>query len=119
MQLLKGGVERLEIESGLQGKVIFCGRLFEPFELDKRPEGGKQVIGLGGFGAGRTFFQGRVLLDGFMILFDFPPFLVAGLELIAGGGGITTHQGRCCMKATDSRYCWGILLPPLPLESYV
>ena len=50
------------------------------------------MIGLGGFGAGRTFFQGCVLLDGLMILFDVPPFLVAGLELIAGGGGITTNQ---------------------------
>ena len=85
-------MERLEIEFSLQGKVIFCGRLFEPFELDKRPEGGKQVIGLGGFGAGRTFFQGRVLLDGFMVFFDFPPFLVVGLELIAGGGGIAADQ---------------------------
>ena len=27
-----------------------------------------------------------------MVLFDFPPFLVAGLELIAGGGGITANQ---------------------------
>ena len=35
--------------------------------------------GLGGFGAGRTFFQGRVLLDGLMVLFDFPPFLLARL----------------------------------------
>ena len=50
------------------------------------------MIGLGGFGAGRTFFQGRVLLDGLMVLFDFPPFLVARLELIAGGGGVTANQ---------------------------
>ena len=50
------------------------------------------MIGLGGFGAGRTFFQGRVLLDGLMVLFDFPPFWVAGLELLAGGGGITANQ---------------------------
>ena len=50
------------------------------------------MIGLGRFGSRWTFFQGGVLLNGLMILFDFPPFLVARLELIAGYGGVTANQ---------------------------
>ena len=41
-------MQSVEIELGLQGKMIQLGLPFQPLSLDKAAQGGEEMIGLGG-----------------------------------------------------------------------
>ena len=50
------------------------------------------MIGLGGDGLGRRFFQRSILLEGFMIGFHVPSFTIDGGHLVRTKAGVAGHQ---------------------------
>ena len=63
----ESGAESIEIELGLQGKMIELGIHFQQLQFDEATQGGEEVIGLGGDGLGRGLGQRDVLFERLVI----------------------------------------------------
>ena len=85
-------MERIEIEFGLQGKMIQLGLPFQPLQFDKAAQGGKEMIGLGGDRLRGRLGQRDVLFERLMITFHSPPFVVGRGQVVKRQGGITGDQ---------------------------
>ena len=63
-------MEGVEIELGLQGKMIELGLHFQLLQFDKATQGGKEMIGLGGDGLRGRLRQRDVLFERLVIALD-------------------------------------------------
>src|SRR5215210_3162388 len=87
-----GGLNRREIELGLQGEVVQFGTHFEALEFDESAQTSKEMVALGSLGTRRGLFQRGVLLEGFVIDFDAPPFLEELLDVVRGERQVARYQ---------------------------
>ena len=85
-------MERIEIELGLQGKMIELGLPFQPLQFDKATQGGKEMIGLGRDGLRGGLRQRDVLFERLVITLHLPPFVIGRGEVVKRQGGITGDQ---------------------------
>ncbi len=76
LELCKSRLNSSVVELGLEGAVVEVGLSAVAFELQEGHEGGEDVVALGVGQLGGRLSQGCVLLEGLVVLLDFPPFLV-------------------------------------------
>ncbi len=60
-------MQSIDVELGLQGKMIEPGLFFQLLQLDKAAQGGKEMIGLRGRGLGWRLGQGTLVQDNFFV----------------------------------------------------
>ena len=85
-------MERIEIELGLQGKMIQLGLHFQPLQFNKAAQGGKEMIGLGRDRLRGGLRQRNILFERLVITFHLPPFVVGRGQVVKRYGGLTGHQ---------------------------
>ena len=90
LQLLEGTGESRVIESVLEGEMVQMRAHAQAFHLDIGPQTGEEMVALRAGRLGRRFGKPEVALDGLVIHFDFPPFLVDRLDLLSGKRDLTT-----------------------------
>ena len=95
-------MEGLEIELGLQRKMIELGFPFQPLQFDKATQGGKEMIGLRGDRLRGRLGQRDVLFERLMITFlHSPPFVIGRGHVVKRQGGLTGDQianARCRLR---------------------
>ncbi len=80
-------MERIEIELGLQGKMIQLGIHFQPLQFDKAAQGGKEMIGLGRDRLRGRLCQRDVLFERLVRTLHVPPFLLGRGQVVKRQGG--------------------------------
>ena len=78
----------------LQSKMIQLRLALEHLKLDKRTQAGEDVVSLRGDGVGRRAFERCILLQGLVIRFNRPSFLIERGDPIIGERGVTSDHAK-------------------------
>ena len=76
LQLLKRTGQRTLVNLGFHGMVVHLGLKPKLLQLHIRPQTGEEMVALSADGLGWRLRETRVTLQGLVIDFDFPPFLI-------------------------------------------
>jgi hypothetical protein len=92
-------MKSLQVQFGFEGKVIEMSVAFEQFELNISTQGGEEMVGLGGHGLGRRLLQRGILLEGLVLGFHIPSFVIEGGHAITSQGRIAGDQIQAAGRA--------------------